>query len=255
MGGGKKHKAKDDEDDEDKNEDEEEELVEFLQIDLGDMPKMKQVLDEAAAYAILQHVPEDYKWDNIKLILMTAACLFAMGAQFCPIEFPESRPVIGVCGALYFVISGILQIITVVVDKDSIVVCRPPFPGYIPEGNLSVVSAKDNKNSNKGGSSGNSKTNKLLETYGIRVRTDQSRFSEHYKVILEFQLTDQEKQDDPAAAAASASEQWSVGQFFDKEGYFDEIGCQEKVSDLYQRFAAGNYDNVVAASAEEKKKQ
>merc|ERR1719183_474886 len=118
---------------------------------------------------------------------------------------------IGVCGALYFVISGILQIITVVVDKDSIVVCRPPFPGYIPEGNLSVVSVKDSKNPNKGDSSGDSKTNKLLETYGIRVRTDQPRFSEQYKVILEFQLTDQEKKDDPAAAAASASEQWSVG--------------------------------------------
>jgi hypothetical protein len=40
---------------------------------------------------------ENYYWDNIKLLLMVVACAFAMVAQFYPMPFPQSRPLLGVC--------------------------------------------------------------------------------------------------------------------------------------------------------------
>lgn len=40
---------------------------------------------------------ENYYWDNIKLLLMVVACAFAMVAQFYPMPFPKSRPLLGVC--------------------------------------------------------------------------------------------------------------------------------------------------------------
>lgn len=206
------------------DDDEEEDELELLQVDLGDMIKMKQVLDEAVAAAVLELQPEDYRWDNIKLLIMFVACLFACAAQFAPLPFPESRPVLGVCGSTYFVLSGVLQLITTFVDKDSILLCNP-FPKEEP-----TASSK----------------NKDMEKSGLRVRSNLPRFSEWYTVQIEFQDSV------GATAAKHVSQTWSVGQFFDKEGYFDETGLMQQATKLYERFAAGKYDDATAAT---KKKQ
>ena len=47
------------EEDEEEEDDTEEEELELLQVELGDMIKMKQVLDEAVTAAILEHVEEE----------------------------------------------------------------------------------------------------------------------------------------------------------------------------------------------------
>jgi Microsomal signal peptidase 25 kDa subunit (SPC25). len=117
---------------------EEEELV-LLQVDTGDIIKLKQILDETVANTFLSentlegHDPrakniglvEDHKLNNIKLILMTVACIFAMIAQFSPLPFPESRPLLGICCAVYFMLSGVLQLITTFLDKDCILITKP----------------------------------------------------------------------------------------------------------------------------------
>jgi signal peptidase complex subunit 2 len=203
----------------------EDEELELLQVDLGDMVKLKQVLDEAVAAAILELQPEDYRWDNFKLIIMFTACLFACMAQFAPLPFPASRPVLGVCGTAYFVLSGVLQLITTFIDKDSILLTLP-------------LPAADNNSSKI-------KNQDMLQT-GLRVRSALPRFSEWYTVTIEFQLPDEQ------AATRQVHQRWSVGQFFDKEGYFDETGFMQQATELYHRFAAGKYNNVVA---DEKKTQ
>lgn len=185
--------------------DEEDEL-ELLQVDVGDMVKLKQILDETVASTILEHVPEDTRLDNIKLSLMTVACLFACVAQFAPIPFPESRPVLGVCCALYFILSGVLQLVTTFIDKDCILLTK---------------SKDDSKN-------------KSLKEYGVRVRTNLPRFSEYYTLILEFQKMPN---------TPSVEQKWSVGQFFDVDGMFDEVGLMEEVKKVFQRLDASKYDN------------
>lgn len=193
---------------EEEEDEEEEEELELLQVDLGDMVKLKQILDESVAAALLdKFLDEDYRLDNFKLAIMVVACLFAMVAQFAPIPFPESRPVLGICCCCYFVLSGILQLITTFIDQDSILLTKP-------------LSAEKTKN-------------KDLQAHGVRVRSQFPRFSEFYTVILEFQG----REDSP-----SVEQKWSVGQFFDKDGMFDEVGLQMEVEKLFLRLDGGKYD-------------
>lgn len=187
--------------------------VELLQVDLGDFVKLKQVLDEAVSASVLQHVAEDVSWDNVKLLLMTVACIFAMIAQFAPIPFPESRPVLGVCGTVYFLLSGVLQWITTFIDKDCILLTQAPASS--------------------------------AQTSGWRVRTSLPRFSESYTVILEPKDTNSTTSASNSTTVSKkgyAEETWSVGKFFDKEGYFDEVGLQQEMDKLVQRFLAQNSD-------------
>ncbi|GKY96846.1 hypothetical protein MPSEU_000643700 [Mayamaea pseudoterrestris] len=196
---------------------------ELLQIELGDMVKLKQVLDEAVAQAIVEpshhYIQEDTKWDNFKLLLMTLACVFAMIGQFAPIPFPESRPLLGVCGCLYFALSGALQLITTYIDRDSILATLPPT-----------------KCSN----------NDLAKSNGVCVRSQLPRFSEWYTVSLEIR-------DKPLL---KVEQTWSVGKFFDKDGYFDEIGLNQEIDKLYQRLVDGKYSKPATATkpAADKKK-
>ena len=194
-----------------------EDELELLQVDLGDMVKMKQVLDEAVVLAVNQHVEEEYSWDNRKLMIMFAACVSACVAQFVPIPFPESRPILGLCGAIYFLLSGVLQFITTFMDKDAILLTKP------------VVDAP--------------KTNTDMKKYGLRIRSQLPRFSEWYTVIVQFQ-----RSNDTSAVSPYVEQTWSVGQFFDKEGYFDEVGLTQRVDQLLERFKAGKFDDEASKS-------
>merc|ERR1711957_943913 len=99
-----------------------EEEVELLQVDVGDIIKVKQILDEAvvgtlmsedlSAFGEAVQILEEYTHDNVKLFLMAFACSFAAVAQFgLASDFPKNRLWLGVCCAAYFCISGILQLI------------------------------------------------------------------------------------------------------------------------------------------------
>lgn len=208
-----------------KNSTTEEEEVVLLQVDTGDIIKLKQILDETVANTFLSentlegHDPrakniglaEDHKLNNIKLILMTIACAFAMIAQFSPLPFPESRPLLGFCCAVYFMLSGILQLITTFLDKDCILITKPLVKAP-------VDTLKKNPN---------------LTKFGLRIRAIFPKFSEFYTVRIEFQ--DMEN-------SPFVSKTWSVGQFFDKEGMFDEYGLQYEVEALYRKFESGKFD-------------
>ncbi|KAL7433182.1 hypothetical protein ACHAXH_004450 [Discostella pseudostelligera] len=208
-------------------EEEEEEIeVELLQVDVGDIIKVKQILDETvagtfttedvSAYGQAVQLEEDYSHENIKLFLMALACAFAAVAQFgLAADFPKNRLWLGVCCASYFCISGILQLIMTFIDKDCIMMTKPLRD---PEAIKLVKS---------GG-------NQLMNKYGIRVRSQFPRFSEYYTVILEFQGKD--------PPSEFVKQTWSVGNFFDVDGLFDEEGLMLEVEKLYRRFEAGKFD-------------
>lgn len=174
--------------------------------------KLKQVLDESVAGTFLEVIglPEDHRLDNIKITIMTVACLFAVVAQFSPIPFPESRMMLGICCCAYFTLSGILQLILTFLDKDAIMTTLP-----LKAGDDRAEKVKD------------------LTKYGLRIRTSLPRFDEHYTLIIEFEGV----QD-----SVFVKQTWSVGQFFDVEGMFDEIGLMDEVEALYKRFASGKFD-------------
>lgn len=210
------------------DDDMEEEELELLQVDLGDIVKIKQIMDETVAGTLLEHIPEDYKWDNFKLGIMALACSFAMMAQFAPVPFPDSRPILGICGTLYFVFSGILQLITTFIDQDSILWTLP-----IPDSN-----------------------NVDMQKNGLVVRTSLERYSEWYAVTIELHTNKKDSKSNPSPSVNNGTttpstpfvfQRWSIGQFFDKEGYFDEIGVSLEVEKLFKRFEAGEYDKTIPA--------
>ena len=203
-----------------------EEEMELLQVDVGDIIKVKQILDETVAGTLISEdlsahgtavqVEEEYSHDNIKLVIMAVACAFAATAQFgLPMtDFPNNRLLLGVCCAAYFCLSGILQLIMTFIDKDCIMLTKPLSD---PEA-IKLVKNKD------------------MAKYGIRVRSQFPRFSEYYTIILEFQGKE--------PPSEFVKETWSVGQFFDVDGYFDEDGMMIEVEKLYRRFEAGKFDKA-----------
>jgi len=177
-----------------------EEVLELIQVDTGDVVKVKQVLDEAAVLAVHDAgVAECHNWGNIKLAVMALACAFACVAQFAPVPFPQSRPLLAGCCAAYFMLSGVLQLIITYVDADAIMVTRPP------EG----------------------------AEAGLRVRTNQGRYDERYELTIEF---------DGVKESPFVTKSWSVGKFFDVNGFFDEYSYMEEVEKVLKRFLKKDYD-------------
>jgi len=197
--------------------------VELLQVDVGDVIKLKQVLDETVAASLLDPdgpaLAEDQRSDNIKLAIMLLACSFAFVAQFAPLPFPESRPVLGLCCTAYFILSGILQLVTTFYDRDSIMATKPVEKAKYPSKNGDV------------------------EKHGIRVRTQLPRFSEYYTVILEFQRKDggNGKEDAASVPGPYVSKTWSVGNFFDVDGFFAEDILMDEVEKVYDTFCQGKF--------------
>jgi len=97
---------------------------------------------------------ENFFYDNIKLALMVIACVFALIAQFYPMPFPESRPLLGVCCLAYFLASTIIQLIVSYVEQDTILTTQPLRSG------------------GKGGEA-------------LKVRTQFPRFQDEYTVFVE----------------------------------------------------------------------
>ena len=115
------------------------ELFDLQTIETGDSVKVKQVFDEAILEAISNAgYQQSFHWENIKLLLMFLSCIFAMVAQFYPLPFPDSRPLLGMCCASYFLLSVVLQYVISYVDKDTIMITSP-LPG--PEHEMRIRSS------------------------------------------------------------------------------------------------------------------
>jgi hypothetical protein len=68
---------------------------------------------------------EDLSWSNLKMGIMTAASASALVAQFYPLPFPANVWLLGVCVAIYFALSGVLQFMVTFLDKDAIYASKP----------------------------------------------------------------------------------------------------------------------------------
>jgi len=82
----------------------------------------KKALDDSLVKLLgrAPDVPEDHAWGNVKLAVMAVACASALLAQFYPLPFPASRPLLAACVAVYFALSGVYQAVTTFVDRDAV---------------------------------------------------------------------------------------------------------------------------------------
>lgn len=178
-------------------------------IETGDSVKVKQVLDDATMVAITDAGYEpDYRWENFKFLLMFLSCVCAMAAQFAPIPFPESRPLLAVCCGGYFAISSVLQIIVSFVDKDMILYTKPQKQGGFE--------------------------------HAMCVRTDFPRFQEHFSLTVEFK----NKPTGVSIDLRRTVGKMYVGKYFTAVGEFDEDAFVADVQKHVQRFVDGKYGEV-----------
>lgn len=134
-----------------------EEVAQPFIIETGDSIKVKQVLDDSLYNTLtdknLTGFEANNTFENGKVLLMLLACASALVAQFYPMPFPDSRLLLFVCCAIYFIVSFILQLLMTFVEKDCILVLRPQ------EG---------------------------ITEHEVFVRTNFPRFQEHFEFILEL---------------------------------------------------------------------
>jgi len=173
-------------------------------IETGDSVKVKQVLDDATVEGIKgAGYNINYKWENFKLFLMFISCVFAMLAQFYPIPFPKSRPLLGSCCAMYFILSGILQFIVSFIDKDTILFTYP----------------KNDTNNN----------------LPLQIRTSFPRFQEYFTLIIQFKDGKKLNKNEMTTA------KMYVGRYFTVKGEFDEEAYIEDVKSVVKRFEEKEY--------------
>ena len=203
-----------------------------VNVDTGDSVKVKQTLDEAVVKAVLDHgYEEHHTLDNAKLLLMLVACSFAMVAQFWPIPFPASRPLLGVCCSMYFVLSGILQLVVWFVERDAIMFTAHPMPTLAPGG------ADGGGGGGAGGGAPPAPPKRApgdARAIGLRIRSSFPRFQEFYTLTVQLNK--------PEGTTPTTTEVWSVGQFFDAEGVFWEAGFCDAVEKLLATFEAKKFD-------------
>ena len=202
-----------------------------INVDTGDSVKVKQTLDEAVVKAVLDHgYEEHHSLDNAKLLLMLVACSFAMVAQFWPIPFPASRPLLGVCCSMYFVLSGILQLVVWFVERDAIMFTAHPMP-TLPPGGADADGARPAPTPPKRTGAGDAAAGPVI---GLRIRSSFPRFQEFYTLTVQLNK--------PEGTTPTTTEVWSVGQFFDADGVFWEAGFCEAVEKLLATFEAKKFD-------------
>jgi hypothetical protein len=68
---------------------------------------------------------EDVSWGSTKMAVMALASLSALVAQFYPLTFPANIWLLGVCVAIYFLLSGVLQYMVLFLDKELVYTSLP----------------------------------------------------------------------------------------------------------------------------------
>jgi len=185
-----------------------------LTIETGDSVKVKQVLDDSTILYVTEKLgyEADFSSDNWKLGLMFTACCFALGAQFCPIPFPESRMIVGACCASYFILSGVVQYIISFVDCERILATKVG-KAYV-EGQIVTREAP------------------------LTFRTKFDRFQEWFNFIIH--RTGDKGEGGEENPNRSIGEMY-VGRYFTAGGEFDEERWHADVLTHIKRFEAGKY--------------
>ena len=71
---------------------------------------------------------EDHRAGDAKLALMYVAIACGCVAQFSPVPFPASRPLLAACAAAYFALSAVYQWWVWFVERDTVYVSWPAAP-------------------------------------------------------------------------------------------------------------------------------
>jgi signal peptidase complex subunit 2 len=184
-------------------------------IETGDSVKVKQVLDETVVDTIKWlRYKHDTSWENFKLFIMVVSCVFAMVAQFYPLPFPDSRPLLGVCCVGYFALSGILQFIITFVDDKTVMTTLP-----------------------------NNKCNVELQ-----IDTAFPRFQQYFTFSVQPVVKGRKFMDmilgNETPSDRKLEAKMYVGRYFTEDGKYDQVGFARDIQKLMQKYQDGRYIEI-----------
>lgn len=97
-----------------------------VKVNLSDATQIKNALDDCLIkFLESQSYVQDYTISNWQLLLGILSVMFALTAQYFPLEFPHNYYVLLVCCTSYFILSGILTFISSYIEKDFIMFSKP----------------------------------------------------------------------------------------------------------------------------------
>eukprot|EP01116_Phalansterium_solitarium_P004674 TRINITY_DN15734_c0_g1_i2.p1 TRINITY_DN15734_c0_g1~~TRINITY_DN15734_c0_g1_i2.p1 ORF type:complete len:194 (+),score=79.40 TRINITY_DN15734_c0_g1_i2:106-687(+) len=190
-----------------------------IKINICDGAAIKRVLDDAVVSYLVnqQQFAEQLTVSNSKLALSVASCLLAAIAQFYPAPFPDNYYVLLVCCSLYFVCSGLLQLIAMFVEQDVILF------GWTPGTRPQPVQVR-------------SRLPRYESQYTLTLTAGAWSLSAATATVLGRQPTA------APAAGPTASLCRSVGAFFDASGVFVEHRLHAELDRLITQFSTAKLD-------------
>eukprot|EP00771_Trimastix_marina_P000503 gnl/Trimastix_PCT/1522.p3 GENE.gnl/Trimastix_PCT/1522~~gnl/Trimastix_PCT/1522.p3 ORF type:complete len:178 (-),score=32.79 gnl/Trimastix_PCT/1522:1357-1890(-) len=95
-------------------------------VNLLDAKETKGFLDRTVQEILLEDNHQlSHKFEDIRIWLGLFACAAAAVSHFFPLEFPHNIPVLLICCIIYFTCLGILELVALFWQRDTIVVTRP----------------------------------------------------------------------------------------------------------------------------------
>jgi len=200
---------------------------------LGDSGNIKRFLDDAVIKVLLDDddlgYEEDTALSNVKLVVGFGGVGASLLSHVYPATFPKNWWVLLACCAAYFACSGILQLLLSFCELESILLTR---------GKLDAASGKRGA--------------------GLNIASHFPRFQEAYTLGVTplpsgslglawaAKFKPSEGEGSPPCEGGFGQREWSVAQFFDDEGFFQEESFENAVRDFLKEYEA-------AAAAESKK--
>lgn len=200
---------------------------------LGDTTTMKRLLDDAVISVLLEkneghQYVEDTSMSNLKLVIGFAGVGSSAVSHAYPATFPKNWWVLLACCAWYFAMSGILQLLLSFVELESILIVR-----------------------GKARADGTKQQNLNVSTYMPRY---QEMFTLGITPVpggaLSLMSAPSFRPTVPGGNTAPGclQREWSVAEYFDEDGDFDEEKFMEQVHDFIDDY--NNLYDVVALKKE-----
>eukprot|EP00244_Chara_vulgaris_P008993 TRINITY_DN3699_c0_g2_i1.p1 TRINITY_DN3699_c0_g2~~TRINITY_DN3699_c0_g2_i1.p1 ORF type:complete len:212 (-),score=48.71 TRINITY_DN3699_c0_g2_i1:174-779(-) len=168
-------------------------------VNLADPYAVKRQLDDVASEIILSKgYKEDESLSNLKISLGFVTCAVALAAQLYPKKFPENRPFLLACIALYVILNLVIQFVSFFKEKNYIVLTHP--------------------------------VERSCTRTGLAVSSKMSRCSDTYTLRIESA--------DPTSKAAYSAVEFtrSVTSWFCSDGTFAEDIFEEEVEELLEEY-------------------
>ena len=219
----------------------------------GNSPAVKAILDDTAVEALFAHgYTPDNQAGNAKLVLMAAVCFIAMLAQFPPWPHPRHnastdpthRMRLGICCAIYFLLSTLFQMFVSFYEMDVIMVSKTQPLAEFTTAKLAAKKGQKGETKDAAVTVAAAGSGELFQVY---VRSSFPQFQELYTLTLVAKLVSSPKSGAGTTKAVTheVTLTKSIGEWFDEDGYFEDALYKKAVTTFLKQLEKGVFAALI----------